>query len=731
MFNKSLTNSKKIYIIDGRKYGVDYMKKENAFFKRIKYILPVSLFFVFTVLFYGPLSLYLPNSQELWFGIGTALKITGVISVAVLVLSTAIGAVLPSKLRTVYTKLVFGVSLAFYVQGNFIKMNYGVLDGTDINWGSTKQFVINGVIWAVCIALPFVLGTVIKKIKKSRKNKAPLKITTMKVLMALSLFLVAVQVPAFISQAAGYKPNAQGDLQVTNEREYELAKKDNVIIFLVDTLDEQYYNNFLSRHPDFTKDLDGFVQYDNTTSAGIRTILAVPSMLTGKPYLRENLFSDYLENIWSKENVLSLMKKDGRDVRVFTEPTYFSEKTAGYVDNFNVDSTVGSYRILAVKLYKLTLMKFAPQFLKQYFFVNTSEFGDAKASKNVTDLFTVNDAQFYKSFRKNGFTVSGNYDKAFRFYHLHGAHAPYTLTKNGNAKKNGKTSCKEQVEGTLVSIKEMINQLKEKGLYDSATIVIAADHGDKNKAQWPAFIMKEAGAKGKYSVSKAPVSLFDFPVYMSSLAGGKLPFNKYGKDIKSLKEDTERERTFFVNTSGSSRLAVVEYKTKSTADDFDSVVKVSSHKDPKGINTPYKLGEKLSFGTESTGNRYCTEGFGNNTGFGTKVFGPCAKLTVPIKNLRKSAELKVTLTPLKRHCKNTTLKIKANGQTVFENKLTPELVSGDIVFTIPADVFKKADKNKLNLDLLFTDIPESEMEVPVKERTLVFAIKDLVIEENK
>ena len=50
--------------------------------EKLKRILPVGVFLVFTVFFYGPLSLYLPNAQELWFDLKTLLKIISLVSLA-------------------------------------------------------------------------------------------------------------------------------------------------------------------------------------------------------------------------------------------------------------------------------------------------------------------------------------------------------------------------------------------------------------------------------------------------------------------------------------------------------------------------------------------------------------------------------------------------------------------------------------------------------------------------
>ena len=43
------------------------------------------------------------------------------------------GLLLPPKLKEVYCCLLLGITLALYIQGNYVTTNYGVLDGEGID----------------------------------------------------------------------------------------------------------------------------------------------------------------------------------------------------------------------------------------------------------------------------------------------------------------------------------------------------------------------------------------------------------------------------------------------------------------------------------------------------------------------------------------------------------------------------------------------------------------------
>ena len=267
----------------------------------------------------------------------------------------------------------------------------------------------------------------------------------------------------------------------------------------------------------------------------------------------------------------------------------------------------------------------------------------------------------------------------------------------------------------------MLQDLKDKGLYDAATIIITTDHGDKKEGEYAMFLLKRAGAKGQYTTSSAPVSHFDLPVYLSSLVGRKLE-NDYGKSYDEVGEDEERERHMFYNTSGNSKLRINEYATEGAAGDFDGWKVINKYED--SVIEKYTLGTTLSFATEATGNQYTVEGFGNNTGFQTKMFGPVSTLRIPFKDLPKSGELKVTMTFQSTFQHQYV--ISANDIQVFNSATDLPEPAKEIVFTAPVD--SVSDDHVLTLEIRFPEIEESEMEKKVKKRTHTGGLVTLLIQ---
>ena len=693
--------------------GKTHDRQGKTWSKKLLFMLPVAVFLVFTLIFYGPLSLYLPNAQELWFGLGDVMRCILPFTAAALAGLCLAALVLPEKISGIFTALTFGAGLGLYLQGNLISIRYGsgVMDGTAIQWQHyTKYAVVNTAVWIACIILPFVLMHFLKKEK------------TRTVLIAAALFLTAIQVPALVVQLAGFRPNDQ-ELTVTRDGIYELSDRENTILIILDTMDEEYYREFIEDHPEYTQQLTGFVHYPNTLAAAARTIVALPAMLTGTPFRREGTFTDYLKNAWGEENVLKAMHDDGVSVRVYSNANYYDDSCAAYVENFSTEGAKSSSDwILAKKLYKMTLSRFLPHLLKKYVWFNTAEFEEAKAGNNRYS--TNNDPKFFREYQKNdGMVYTDAYDRALRVYHLNGAHEPHIMASDGSrVEQSDRVS---QDEGCFHIVEEILNDLKENGHYDDATIILTADHGNMHLAEQPYFLIKQAGAEGDYQDNDAPLSLFDLPVILYESMGLTAPAQEFGLSLGEVDGLKERERFFFQNVSGSSRVLINEYSTTGAAGDYDAMTLVESHEDESG-REPYELGTELSFKADATANRYCVEGFTQNTGFRTLMAGPYGKMEIPVADAPDKGELQVHIS-LAGSSENVELSISANGEECFHGRTDTAQVRSGLDFAVPAELVKQ-NEDLLVLEFDFPEIDEKEMEMEAELRTRTISLTDMMIQ---
>ena len=197
----------------------------------------VIFFFVFTVCLYGPFNIFLQNADEFWFSLpmfASAVIPVFLVTTALLLLLSWI---LPETKHHIIIKLFFGIALAMYIQGNYINISYGtgVLDGTEINWNEyTTYAILDTLAWIICLAVPFIADLVVKRAEKK----------FFAFLTFASLFLIVIQVPAFVSDIFAYQPAENKDFIISTDNQFEIGESDNILIFVLDTLDEEYYQAF-------------------------------------------------------------------------------------------------------------------------------------------------------------------------------------------------------------------------------------------------------------------------------------------------------------------------------------------------------------------------------------------------------------------------------------------------------------------------------------------------------
>ena len=672
----------------------------------------LGLFFVFTVFFYGPAGIYLSNADELKFGLGVVIKVALIVSVILFLLIVGFSLIVPKKLFLWYMLIFLGVALGFYVQGNYINYNYGVMDGSDIKWGDyTKYGLLNTAIWGICFIVPFIIYLIVRKKDKALINK---------IVMGICAFLIVIQIPAFISQAMSYKKKNTESLVITTNEMFDYAPDNNIIVFMLDGIDEAYYEDYLTRHPEYEPNLPGFVRYDNAMTGGARTMMGMPIFYSGKPYNRQDTYSAYIDEVYKGDNLLNKMYDAGYNVRVYSETLFYSNDTAKVVDNFEmVSDPVTSEYMLTRKLYKLSLFKFMPHFLKSRFWMDTSEFEAAMTRDNNYEF---NDVKFYEEYTKRHINIDESLQKTFTVYHMKGTHRPFNM--NRHCQEKGRTNRKEQMAGVFKIVKEMLDEMKQKGIYDSSTILITADHGDLDLCQHMICMLKESGSTDEFRISHAPVSSFDFPIYLASVAGQTMT-NDYGTDMLSLAEDEKRTRYLFRNSSDNSRLVVRMYNTDSTADDVDAITQIEEFVDD-GEKTPYELGTRLGFDAEDNGNTYATGGFANNHGFRTKLKGPISTLVIPFKEIpKKKITCHIAVHDRSEVVYGMKCVMKVNGTEVYSGEVSPEMVSKGINFEIDPSLF--TDEN-LQIDFTFPEVDMKEMEKDIGDRTTTISIVSIVME---
>ena len=392
-------------------------------------IYPQLIFLIVTFCIFMPSSLFLGNIDQ--FAVGFAaliplLMAASLITAAVVIL---IGLIVPKKIYNIYAAVIFGGALAAYVQGNFLNPDFGVLNGRQIQW---SQFRVNGIISTVVWIALIVVPAVIVCFKKDIMTK---------IMKWGSFFIASIQIVTLVVLIISSKRTVDYSYVVTKNDEFALSSQGNVVVFIVDTLDNEDAQNYVIDR--YCEELKDFTYFDNMIGGGAPTALGVPLMLTGYQYDTTQSLADYRKKAYEEGTLIQDMSDNGYDVKLYTSSEYLNG-----VNQEAVSNTAGGQKY------------------------------------RISDK-----VQFFKN--NGGITVDAG-NKTFTLYHMVGAHVPYEMNEQCVDVGETETSLDKQIQGVFRYINEYMQQMKDKGVYDNSTVIITADHGGYGLYERPAVFVKMA-----------------------------------------------------------------------------------------------------------------------------------------------------------------------------------------------------------------------------------------------
>lgn len=302
-----------------------------------------------------------------------------------------------------------------------------------------------------------------------------------------------------------YNASYRFNYELNGDKLYSVSSSGNVIIFIVDFFANNYLNSVLKSYPNMLAPFHDFTYYSNCDPRYIGTYPSVTHMLTGNLFDPSLLVGEYFEQSWTSERanyIFDTVHALGYEYRYYYY-TSISDGALGWAMG-KLDNLVDR--------------------------INHPE-------TPITPIYSYTD--FYDHLRENGLTVDQTDKKYIQMIHLRGAHAPYSAAANGTYKADA--SREENIAGYMTMVADYIDRLQELGLYDDATIIITADHGDKGDNMQVVYWIKQAGEHhDRIPTTAAPISHTDFPGTILSVIGGD--YSQYGTSIFDWHDGDKRER---------------------------------------------------------------------------------------------------------------------------------------------------------------------------------------------
>ncbi|MDE6749174.1 MAG: hypothetical protein K2K21_08970 [Lachnospiraceae bacterium] len=464
-----------------------------------------------------------------------------VFAVAAAFILTLILAFLPDKLHRVLLSVIFGISIAGYIQVMFLNKNLDLLGLNPEGYKITPaQSIINLVIWIVIILAVIILALWKKDIWK-------------KLIQYLSVFLLCIQMIALISLIVTADENAyhypEGRWQLSSEDQYVVSADKNVIVLILDWFSNQYLEPLQTAYPGSTDFLHDFTYYSNMDCTYYGTYPSIAHMLTGNEVNTSLKVSDWCTQIWEDDKTVRFYNElhDNNYVANLYTPyanilcgANSTQILEGRLSNviYTTDKIDIFYKLLFKTMFKMSAYRMFPEVVKPCFYTNMEEYLGIVSIKG-NDMRHLN-YDFYSDLLEKGLHT----DKKSNYFIVQHLMGPHELTTDEFGAHKENATREETTKGCMVIVEEYLNQLKELGVYDDAAIIITSDHGGRNDPQVIFYIKKPGETHEVTPITDVQVSFNEFLPTIAELAG--LDYTQYGQSIHDFDEDTERERTVWI-----------------------------------------------------------------------------------------------------------------------------------------------------------------------------------------
>ena len=522
-----------------------WKKEERTFWQRFAFALLVDFAAAFSIVAFIPYEMYLGNTDEFIFKLSEFYAPLVLFAIAFLAMFL-IHILLKGKIYTIYTSLVFGGTIASYIQSMYMNGLMKSLDGTGINY-KTSTVIINLVIWLLLFIAPAIIGVLWEK-----KWKAICAVGTAIVIGAQSIALISLF-------ATAKAPNIETKL--TTKGIYDVSDDDNVIIFALDRFDQKYVDLMLEKYPDALNEMKGFTYYPNTTAKYCYTHIAVPYMLTGVEIPEYNPTNEQYVSQMNESPFFNFLKENVGNIGVYTnEFCIQSNEARQTIDNcVNLEYSVNQQTFM-VPCIKASLYRVLPFSFKTRFVYDAAAFNNAVTVGTSDNLKLYNpdshetEAEMMEHITQNGLNVNKEYNgSSYKFIHLKGAHDYFQLS--ADAKFDGtNTSLEETVTGVFKVVGEYCKALDELGLFEDATIIVTADHGfatllnessGPERNANPLFMYKPAGVSREEAIKTdlSPAAHEDMFATVVKAFGGD--YSEFGETIEEATKDPDRKRYYY------------------------------------------------------------------------------------------------------------------------------------------------------------------------------------------
>jgi len=519
----------------------------------------VSALLAFNLGIVGPHTVHAANLDEysvsFWGVLGHLGAITGGLTAAL----SALLLLIPRRHRGRPALFVFSLAVLAWIQGNWLLGNYGLLDGGGLDMQAAAAHRLrDAALWLVGIAAAQVCyrglhGHVAK-------------------LAGIFLLLQALTLPFAAFFGGASRSDASQSLSLVADDEiFVLSRKRNVVLVILDTVTSDTFVKFAGRDPAiYDRRFDGFVVYTDALGAFPSTQYSLPALLGAPPYDNRTPSDDYMARALQSDSLTVPLLEHGWSVDWISAWPLFCRQ-GRYSTCYAIPRPYAApdeYRTqVAAELFDISLFRHAPYDGKEWIYADGAWRVQSAVSKaDRPPVFVTSAAEFFDDFNEK--LRLGRDTPTLKIVHTGGGHGPFVLDADCAQVASGSYDAlhyQQQLRCALKQTGALLQRMKELGVYDNATIIIAGDHGASfgSKAfgshgltphrlarSRPLLAVKWPGDRGGLRRSTAPASIQDIAPTIAAAAGLDATFP--GRDLAKLDVDAPRRRSYniYVNRHG-------------------------------------------------------------------------------------------------------------------------------------------------------------------------------------
>ena len=513
--------------------------KSNIKQTLIVLFLPVILYFMV-----GPLAVYCANAQGFEFHYNDFFYTLLAIGLVIWIIGSIVISLLPKKVNSIINMLIFYLGIMSYLQDLFLNKKLSENDGSAMHWDELKGLTtVNTIIWIVGLVLVICTYIFLKKHFDKITMWGSGLISAMQLITFFTLLTTAIS-----AYNEDMKVTKYG---LTGEQQYNVASDNNIIVFIVDSYGTTQLEDGLKNNPELLSPLKDFTYYDNADCSYFGTFPSMTHMLTGEDVDFDLSEPDYLDKAWNSDSAVAFyntLHNAGYDINLFsnggTEVYGNITNLNGKIDNANPVSYKVDKKSALIRMSKISIYKYVPYVIKPKFEVPTYLFIFLAEYDGMTPINCGN-SMYYSGLKEQGLSIDPDMKNALIIQHLDGTHLPHDTAADGSY--DTEATMQDTQEGILLMIDDYLNNLKNLGLYDDATVIITADHGrwdvfeDGDDPQVVYFIKQAGESHDSVITNHAPISHDDFRATVLGIIGED--YSDYGTSIFDIEESELRERT--------------------------------------------------------------------------------------------------------------------------------------------------------------------------------------------